>query len=349
MAKKTFTPEQIVGKLRQIEVLIGQGKKVPLACREAGIVEQTFYRWRKEYGGLQVEQARRLKELQKENGQLRRAIDQPGNLYQCDREYNAEGKDLFLWLGKQESCAVGMWESRSDFQGRWEGWKTWGWFSRLSTDRHFHRVLGLRRRQPCGGSRGTVTQCTVRSARVVMDPPPFDDHLSFFQRVEDLPVQTFVPQLAIERFAVSVLPRTARFNEQRLGSQCAEPLLHTIRAHLRAVITPHMFGDSVPQHRIAQGFDHVMTVEPSAHTNRQAFSCVFVDQCQQSETAAIVRARLNKVVAPNMIVVFGPQPDAASIVEPQASTRPLLGRDLQAFAPPDALHAISAYIPSGIL
>ncbi len=74
MPKKTFTPEQIVGKLRQIEVLIGQGKRVPLACREAGIVEQTFYRWRKEYGGLQVEQARKLKELQKENAQLRRAI-----------------------------------------------------------------------------------------------------------------------------------------------------------------------------------------------------------------------------------------------------------------------------------
>jgi putative transposase len=74
MPKKTFTPEQIVGKLRQIEVLIGQGKKVPLACREAGIVEQTFYRWRKEYGGLQIEQARRLKELQKENAQLRRAV-----------------------------------------------------------------------------------------------------------------------------------------------------------------------------------------------------------------------------------------------------------------------------------
>ena len=74
MPKKTFTPEQIVGKLRQIEVLISQGKTVPVACREAGIVEQTFSRWRKEYGGLQVEQARRLKELEKENTQLRRAV-----------------------------------------------------------------------------------------------------------------------------------------------------------------------------------------------------------------------------------------------------------------------------------
>ena len=74
MPRKTFTPEQIVGKLRQIEVLLSQGKTVPVACREAGIVEQTFYRWRKEYGGLQIEQAKKLKELQRENAQLRRAI-----------------------------------------------------------------------------------------------------------------------------------------------------------------------------------------------------------------------------------------------------------------------------------
>jgi putative transposase len=74
MPKKTFTPEQIVGKLRQIEVLVSQGKTVPVACREAGIVEQTFYRWRKEYGGLQLEQAKTLKELQKDNAQLWRAV-----------------------------------------------------------------------------------------------------------------------------------------------------------------------------------------------------------------------------------------------------------------------------------
>ena len=74
MPKKTFTPEQIVGKLRHIEVLVNQGKTVPVACKDVGIVDQTFYRWRKEYGGLQLEQARRLKDLQKENAQLRRAV-----------------------------------------------------------------------------------------------------------------------------------------------------------------------------------------------------------------------------------------------------------------------------------
>jgi putative transposase len=74
MPKRTFTPEQIVGTLRQIEVLVSQGKTVPQACKEVGIAEQTYYRWRKEYGGLKLEQARKLKQLQKENSQLRRAV-----------------------------------------------------------------------------------------------------------------------------------------------------------------------------------------------------------------------------------------------------------------------------------
>ena len=74
MPKKTYTPEQIVGKLRQIEVVMNQGKTVALAAKEAGVTDQTYYRWRKEYGGLQMEQAKKLKDLQKENAQLKRAL-----------------------------------------------------------------------------------------------------------------------------------------------------------------------------------------------------------------------------------------------------------------------------------
>ena len=74
MPKKTFTAEQIVAKLRQIEVLMSQGKTVSQAAKEAGITDQTFYRWRKEFGGLQIEQAKKLKDLQRENAQLRRAV-----------------------------------------------------------------------------------------------------------------------------------------------------------------------------------------------------------------------------------------------------------------------------------
>ena len=67
-------PEQIVTVLRQIEVQIANGKKVPQACKEAGIHTQTYYRWRKEYGGLKLDQARRLKALEKENARLKRLV-----------------------------------------------------------------------------------------------------------------------------------------------------------------------------------------------------------------------------------------------------------------------------------
>jgi putative transposase len=74
MARKKFDAGQIIGHLRTIEVLLSKGKTAAEASREAGITEQTYYRWRKEYGGMQVSQARRLKELEKENGRLKRAV-----------------------------------------------------------------------------------------------------------------------------------------------------------------------------------------------------------------------------------------------------------------------------------
>lgn len=74
MPKKRFSSEQIVTKLRQIEVLVGQGKSLALACKDAEISEQSYYRWRKEYGGLQLEQAKRLKDLERENARLRRLV-----------------------------------------------------------------------------------------------------------------------------------------------------------------------------------------------------------------------------------------------------------------------------------
>ena len=74
MPKKTYRPEEIIAKLRQAEVLIGQGKKMPEVIKALGIHEVTYYRWRKECGGLSISQAKRLKELERENAHLRRAV-----------------------------------------------------------------------------------------------------------------------------------------------------------------------------------------------------------------------------------------------------------------------------------
>jgi putative transposase len=74
MPRKSHTTEQIIGKLREAEVLLGQGQTVQEICRSLNISEQTYYRWRKEYGGLRTDQARRLKELEKENTQLKKLV-----------------------------------------------------------------------------------------------------------------------------------------------------------------------------------------------------------------------------------------------------------------------------------
>ncbi len=74
MPRKTYKPEQIISKLREAEVLLSQGATVAETIKELGVSEVTYYRWRKEYGGMKVNQAKRLKDLEKENARLRKAV-----------------------------------------------------------------------------------------------------------------------------------------------------------------------------------------------------------------------------------------------------------------------------------
>ena len=74
MKRKGYSVEQIIGKLREAEVMLSQGRTVKEVSRELGVTEQTYYRWRKEYGGLKVSQARRLKDLERENLRLKKAV-----------------------------------------------------------------------------------------------------------------------------------------------------------------------------------------------------------------------------------------------------------------------------------
>ena len=74
MGAKRYKPEQIILKLREADVELGRGKAVPEICRQLGITDVTYYRWRKQYGGLRVDQAKRLKELEQENNRLKRLL-----------------------------------------------------------------------------------------------------------------------------------------------------------------------------------------------------------------------------------------------------------------------------------
>jgi putative transposase len=75
MVKKSYSPEQVINKLREAEILLNQGANVGEASRKIGVTEQTYYRWRKEYGGMRIEQAKRLKGLEKENARLKKLVE----------------------------------------------------------------------------------------------------------------------------------------------------------------------------------------------------------------------------------------------------------------------------------
>ena len=74
MAKKGFTPEQIINKLREAEILLSQVDTIAETSKKIGVTELTYYRWRKEYGGMRIEQAKRLKDLEKENARLKKLV-----------------------------------------------------------------------------------------------------------------------------------------------------------------------------------------------------------------------------------------------------------------------------------
>ncbi len=76
MSRKRFSVEQIINHLREAEVLVSQGQTVGEVCRRIGVSEQSYYRWRREYGGLRIDQARRLKVLEQENARLKRAVSE---------------------------------------------------------------------------------------------------------------------------------------------------------------------------------------------------------------------------------------------------------------------------------
>ena len=74
MVKKGYSPEQIINKLREAEILLSQGNTIGIACKKIGVSDYTYYRWRKEYGGMRVDQAKKLKDLEVENSRLKKLV-----------------------------------------------------------------------------------------------------------------------------------------------------------------------------------------------------------------------------------------------------------------------------------
>src|SRR6516225_11069210 len=132
-----------------------------------------------------------------------------------------------------------MWETRSVFH--------------ISIP-HFLWQDGLWRRWP-------IPERGMRSHRVVVHSPPLDHHLRLLQGVEDLALQAFILQLAVEAFTVPILPRASWLDIQRLSSYCRQPLPQSFRNELGSIVGPYVLRDPIQQHQVGQRFDQVIAVQ----------------------------------------------------------------------------------------
>src|SRR5499427_4333208 len=103
MARKRYKPEEIVAKLRQVDVLVSQGQGMTEAIRQIGVSEVTYYRWRQEFGGLKIEQVKRLKELELENSRLRKAVSRRACIEQVRAQLHVSERRAWAALGQHRS------------------------------------------------------------------------------------------------------------------------------------------------------------------------------------------------------------------------------------------------------
>ena len=144
----------------------------------------------------------------------------------------------------------------------------------------------------------------MRSDGVVVVAPLLDEDLGFLEAAEDFAIEQLVPQLAVEAFAIAVLPGATRFDVERLGTNTRQPAPYDLGGHLRAVVGSDMLRDAAHQHHVCHGFQDTQAVDPSGDPDRQAFPGELVDQCHQPHLAAIVGLGLHKVIGPDMVAPF---------------------------------------------
>ena len=196
------------------------------------------------------------------------------------------------------------------------------------------------------GAGGRYSKRAVRPDRVVVDAPLLDEHLRFSQRVEDLSVEQFIAQLAVEGFAITILPGASRSDVNGRRTEPFQPPLEPLGDHLRAIVRADVFWDAMGFHQIREHIDCIPGPDAPGDMDRQAPAGVFIDHHHQLERAAVIGPVEYEVPGPHMVGPLGAQPDAGTVVEPQPASFRLLRRDFEALTAPDAHHPAMTDLPA---
>src|SRR5438552_9349966 len=226
----------------------------------------------------------------------------------------------------------------------------WSWHQR----EHGRRSWSGLRSRPCGErwhehlrGRSPVADRGMRPDGVVVPSPTLDDDLGLAQHVEDLAVEQLVAQARIEALDEAVLPWTARGDVGGLCADGADPILHGLGDKLRAVVGTDGLGDAAQNEQVRNHTHDHGRLHAARYPNGQALVGELVDDVEHTELPSIMGALLDKVVGPHVVRALGSQPDAGSVIQPQACALRLPRGDLQPLAPPDPLDPLVVDQPAG--
>ena len=156
----------------------------------------------------------------------------------------------------------------------------------------------------------------MRPERVILLPPPFDNHLRLLKRIENLPVEHFISQFSIERFIVSILPGATGFDKKRFDSNPFKPVSDCLGRKFRPVVGADVRRAPMGDKKIRQAVKHIIGLDLPGHDRRQRLPAVLVDDGQNLDCPSVVCSIRHEIIGPHMITMHRPETDTGAVIEP---------------------------------
>jgi len=180
----------------------------------------------------------------------------------------------------------------------------------------------------------------VRPEGIIFPPPFFNQHLGLFQGIEDLTVEPFITEFAIEALDVTVFPRAARLNKERLNIKVFEPLANNSGRELGTVIRANMLRRAMLNKEIREATQDIIRLQASLNDNSQTLPTILINHRQYLNGPPIMGAVCHKVISPDMVPMGRPKTNTGAVMKPKTPSFHLLLGNFESLLPPDPLHPL---------
>jgi len=185
----------------------------------------------------------------------------------------------------------------------------------------------------------------MRTDCVVLASPILNDDFCLHQIVEELDIEAFVAQSAIERLVIAILPRAPRFDIECLRADAPQPFSNSFRSELASIIRTNVIRHATSHHQVGEDFENIFAVQATSNFDRNALTSELINHREHADLLSISRAVLDEIIRPHMIAILWSQPNARAVIQPLTPAFRLFLRNFQAFTPPDAKDTLVIHMP----